>query len=128
MHFLFRWNIFFYHQYDLFTHKASGTTHGVLAEQLGALSSLTRSGVRPLSSSAAGPLGSTCYPVHKEISLGQRSGYPWFYKKKKTSGTEEGWGSKFSHRRNKKIMRDNWFVFIWKYMKKWRQRGLRCEV
>ena len=58
-------------------------THGVLAERLGALSSLTRSGVRPLSSYAAGPLGSTCYPARKGISLGQRSGYPWFYKKKK---------------------------------------------
>ena len=57
-------------------------THGVLAERLGALSSLTRSGVRPFSSSAAGPLGNICHPVRKRISLSQYSGYSWFYQKK----------------------------------------------
>ena len=54
----------------------------VLAERLGALSSLTRSGVRPLSSSAAGSLGNICHPVRKGISLSQYSGYSWFYQKK----------------------------------------------
>jgi len=58
-------------------------THGVLTERLGALSSLTRSRVRPLSSSAASPLRSTCHPVRKGISLGQRSRYPWFYQQQK---------------------------------------------
>jgi hypothetical protein len=44
-------------------------TQEVLAERLGALSSLTRSGVRPLSSSAAGLLRSPCHPGR--ISLGE---------------------------------------------------------
>jgi len=67
-----------YHKYNS---EPPNCTHGILAERLDTLSSLTRSEVRPLSSSAAGFLGSTCHPVckvRKEISLG-RSGYPWFY-------------------------------------------------
>ena len=49
-------------------------------ERLGALSSLTRSGVRPLSSSAAGLLGSPCHPGRELVWA--KPEIPWFTPKK----------------------------------------------
>ena len=49
---------------------------------VGMLSSLTRLGVRPSSSSVEGRLGRPCHPG-QEISLGQRLGYPGLTKKKR---------------------------------------------
>jgi hypothetical protein len=57
------------------------STQEVLAERLGALSSLTRSGVRPLSSSAANLLGNPCHRGRGLVWA--KPGIPWFTPKKK---------------------------------------------
>jgi hypothetical protein len=81
-------------------------TQEVLAERLGALSSLTRSGVQPLSSSAAGLLRSPCHPGRRLAWA--KPGIPWFTKKKKKECL-----CIF----NKKIKIKKWFFIYFKNIK-----------
>jgi hypothetical protein len=63
------------------------TTQEVLAERLGALSLLTRSGVLPLSSSAAGLLKNPCHPGRGLVLA--KPGIPWFTPKKSLHSNAE---------------------------------------